>query len=89
VKVEIEISDDAIRSAVELDVARAITSRANGWGIQDVIKKEVEARWQAVVPKLIEQRLSNSERLNELIDEEVKRQIKSRIAKLVKAAEAK
>ena len=53
----------------------------------NVIKKEVEARWQAVVPKLIDQRLSDSAALNELIGNEVKRQIKSRIAKLVKAAE--
>ena len=68
-------------------MTRAIASRANGWGVQDVIKKEVEARWQAVVPKLIEQRLSDSAALNELIGNEVKRQIKSRIAKLVKAAE--
>ena len=66
-KIEIEIPDRAIKEAVESDVARAIQVRSNYWA-SDEIKKIVSMKWDEVVPKLIQERLSDSEYLSEMID---------------------
>lgn len=88
-KIEIEIKDEDIRKSVEGDIARAIQMRNCRFGQESEVRKIVNDMWEDIVPDLVRKRLSDSEYLNEMIDEEVKRQIKSRIAKLVKAAEGK
>ena len=85
-KLEIEITEDEIRSAVERKIRVAVADQSNHWGAEEYIKKQVKAQWQIAVDAMILEALNNSQALRDKIAAEMERKIRAQLAAAVKAA---
>ena len=84
-KLEIEITEDEIRSAVERKVRVAVADQSNQWGADDYIKKQVKAQWTVAVDAMILDALSNSQELRNKISAELERKLRAQISAAMKA----
>jgi hypothetical protein len=78
-KLEIEITEGEIRSAIERKIRVAIADQTNQWGADDYIKKQVKALWVDTVDAMIREELSNSQALREKIALALERKIKAQL----------
>ena len=84
-KLEIEITEDEIRSAVERKIRVAVADQSNQWGADEYIKKQVKAQWQTAVDAMILGALNNSQALRDKIAAELERKIRAQLAAAMKA----
>ena len=84
-KLEIEITEDEIRSAVERKVRVAVADQSNQWGADDYIKKQVKVQWTVAVDAMILDALSNSQELRNKISAELERKLRAQISAAMKA----
>ena len=84
-KLEIEITEDEIRSAVERKIRVAVADQSNQWGADEYIKKQVKAQWQTAVDAMILEALNNSQALRDKIAAELERKIRAQMAAAMKA----
>jgi len=84
-KLEIEITEDEIRSAVERRIRVAVADQSNQWGADDYIKKTVKAQWQTAVDAMILDALNNSQALREKIAAELERKLRAQLTAAMKA----
>ena len=84
-KLEIEITEDEIRSAVERKIRVAVADQSNQWGADEYIKKQVKAQWQTAVDAMILDALNNSQALRDKIAAELERKIRAQMAAAMKA----
>ncbi len=84
-KLEIEITEDEIRSAVERKIRVAVADQSNQWGADDYIKKTVKAQWQTAVDAMILDALNNSQALREKIAAELERKLRAQLTAAMKA----
>lgn len=84
-KLEIEITEDEIRSAVERKIRVAVADQSNQWGADEYIKKRVKAQWQTAVDAMIIDALNNSQALRDKIAAELERKIRAQLAAAMKA----
>lgn len=84
-KLEIEITEDEIRSAVERKIRVAVADQSNQWGADEYIKKQVKAQWQTAVDAMILDALNNSQALRDKIAAELERKIRAQLAAAMKA----
>ncbi len=84
-KLEIEITEDEIRSAVERKIRVAVADQSNQWGADEYIKKQVKAQWQTSVDAMILDALNNSQALRDKIAAELERKIRAQLATAMKA----
>jgi len=85
-KLEIEISEDEIRSELDRKIRAAISDQSNHWHANDYIKNQVKANWQTAVDSIIQDVLNNSQVIREKVEAEVERKIKAQLAALMKAS---
>ena len=85
-KLEIEITEDEIRSEVERKVRAAMSSQTNNWNADQYIKDQVKAEWGTAVDAIIQDVLNNSQVIREKVEAEVERKIKAQLAALMKAS---
>jgi hypothetical protein len=85
-RLEIEITEDEIRSAVERKIRVAVADQSNQWGADEHIKKQVKAQWQTAVDAMILDALNNSQALRDKIAAELERKIRAQLAAAMKAA---
>lgn len=83
-KLEIEITEEEIRSAMERKVRTAIADQTNAWGTDVYIKESVKEHWKAAVDAMVLEGLNNSESIREKIQREVERKLRSQISALLK-----
>ena len=84
-KLEIEITEDEIRSAVERKIRVAVADQSNQFGADEYIKKQVKAQWQTAVDAMILGALNNSQALRDKIAAELERKIRAQLAAAMKA----
>lgn len=84
-KLEIEITEDEIRSAVERKIRVAVADQSNQFGADEYIKKQVKAQWQTAVDAMILEALNNSQALRDKIAAELERKIRAQLAAAMKA----
>ena len=84
-KLEIEITEEEIRSAVERKIRVAVADQSNQWGADEYIKKQVKAQWQTAVDAMILDALNNSQALRDKIAAELERKIRAQLAAAMKA----
>ena len=84
-KLEIEITEDEIRSAVERKIRVAVADQSNQWGADDYIKKQVKEKWQTAVDAIILDALNNSQAMRDKIAAELERKIRAQLAAAMKA----
>jgi predicted SnoaL-like aldol condensation-catalyzing enzyme len=66
-KLEIEITEDEIKSAVSRRVRTAIADQANQWSVDTYIKDQVAKQWKATVENLVAEYLNDSPAMREKI----------------------
>lgn len=84
-KLEIEITEDEIRSAMEAQIRTAIATYSNRWGADEDIQKQVKLHWHAAVDAMILDALNNSQALRDKITAELERKIRSQLTAVMKA----
>ena len=83
-KLEIEITEEEIRSAIERKVRTAVADQTNNYRSDDVIRKMVKNVWPVVAERLIAELMGNSETLKGMIDKAVESRVKARVAAALK-----
>ena len=84
-KLEIEITEDEIKSALAHKVRAAIASQNNAWNAENFIKDEVEKVWKNAVRALIDDMLRDPKAIKDMIDKAVEGKVKARVTAALKA----
>lgn len=85
-KLEIEITEDEIKSAVERKVRTAIADQTSNYGVESYIKESVKSKWKEVVDRMVEEYLSDSEKLKAKVISEVDKKLKAKIQAVMNMA---
>ena len=85
-KLEIEITEDEIRSAIERKVRTSIADQTNTFATDHYIRDQVKANWKATVDGLIAEALYNSPALREKIADEMEKRLRAQLAAALKNA---
>jgi len=85
-KLEIEITEEEIRSAIERKVRTAIADQNNHYGTDTYIKAKVKEHWVAAIDAMINEALSNSTVLREKIAAELEKKLRAQLTTALKNA---
>ena len=83
-KLEIEITEEELKSAIERKVRTAVADQTNSYGTDNYIKEQVKAHWKAAVDALIIDALKNSRKLREKIASELEKKLRAQLAAAIK-----
>ena len=83
-KLEIEITEDEIKSAVERKVRTAIADQTNQWGTDRYIKDAVSSKWKEVVDSMVVECLSNSEQMKAKILAQIEAKLRGQLNAMMK-----
>jgi hypothetical protein len=85
-KLEIEITEEELRSAVERKVRTAVADQTNQWNVDSYIKEQVKAHWHSAVDALVAEALNDSKTLREKIAAELEKKLRAQLAAALKNA---
>lgn len=85
-KLEIEITEEELRGAIERKVRVAVADQTNSWGTDQYIKEQVKAHWKLAVDSLVEEALKDSNILRQKIAEELEKKLRSKLTAALKNA---
>lgn len=85
-KLEIEITEEEIKSAVERKVRTAVADQTNQWNVDSYIKERVKEHWKLAVDALVVEALNDSKTLREKIREQIEKKLRAQIAAAIKAS---
>jgi ATP-dependent Lon protease len=85
-KLEIEITEEELRSAVERKVRTAVADQTNQWNVDSYIKEQVKAHWHSAVDALVQEALNDSKTLREKIAAELEKKLRAQLAAALKNA---
>ena len=85
-KLEIEITEEELRSAIERKVRTAVADQTNSYVMDAYIKEQVKAHWKAAVGALVDEALKDSTVLREKIAAEMERKLRAQLAAALKNA---
>ena len=88
-KLEIEITEEEIKSALERKVRVAIADQNNSWQTDQLIKDTVRKQWGPTVESKVAEMLGDSARINDMVQRAIDAKIKSHVAKAFKEAKTK
>ena len=83
-KMEIEITEEEIRSAMERKVRTAIADQTNQWNVDRYIKDQVAETWKTTVDAMVREELADSERLREKIIAAIEAKLKGQLTAMMK-----
>ena len=86
-KLEIEITEDEIKSAIERKVRVAVSDQSNKWDADDYIKSQVKTHWNQAVDSLIKEALLDSKALRQKIATTLENKIRAQLTAALKNAE--
>jgi len=85
-KLEIEITEAELKSAVERKVRTAVSDQTNQWSVDSYIKEQVKKHWQGAVESLVLEMLNDSPRMKEKIQAAIEAKLRGQITALMKVA---
>lgn len=85
-KLEIEITEEELRSAIERKVRTAIADQLNQYGTDVYIKAQVNAHWKNAADALVAEALKDSKTLREKIASEMEKKLRAQLAAAIKNA---
>ena len=85
-KLEIEITEDEIRSAVERKVRTAVADQTNQWNVDSYIKERVKEHWKLAVDGLVAEVLNDSKALREKIAAELEKKLRAQLSAALRNA---
>ena len=83
-KLEIEITEEEIKSAIERKVRTAIADQSNQWHVDSYIKSQVGVKWKETVDSMITELLQDSPVLREKIVKSIEAKLRSQVIALMK-----
>lgn len=83
-KLEIEITEEEIKSAVERKVRVAIGDQTNQWGTDQYIKDRVKAEWKSTVDGMVHEILTNSEVMRAKIVKSIEDKLRGQLTAVMK-----
>jgi hypothetical protein len=83
-KLEIEITEAELKSAVERKVRTAVADQTNQWNVDSYIKEQVKKHWQGSVEALVLEMLKDSPRMKEKIQASIEAKLRGQITALMK-----
>jgi hypothetical protein len=85
-KLEIEITEEEIKSAVERKVRAAIADQTNQWNADQFIKDRVKAHWGSAIDALVLEVLNDSKSLREKVAAEFEKKLRAQLSAAMKNA---
>lgn len=85
-KLEVEITEDEIRSAIERKIRVAIANEGSGWEAGERIKKMVKEAWSAAADKIVADAFANSSGIRRRVEAEIERKITAKLNAVVRQA---
>ena len=86
-KLEIEITEDEIKSAIARKVRVAVSDQSNKWDADDYIKAQVKTHWNQAVDSLIKEALLDSKTLRQKIATALENKIRAQLTAALRNAE--
>ena len=83
-KLEIEITEEEIKSAVERKVRTAIADQTNQWNVDDYIKKRVAESWKLAVDNLVAEQLADAPNLQAKIRSSIEAKLKGQLTAMMR-----
>ena len=83
-KLEIEITEEEIKSAIERKVRTAIADQTNRWGTDQYIKDQVAAHWKEGVDALIKEAMRDSLVLRKKITAELEKKLRAQLSAAIR-----
>lgn len=84
-KLEIEVTEDEVRSAIERKVRVAISEHVENYWTQNSIKEVIKKHWSDAVDSIVCEELANSDKIREAVQKSLESKIKSQLTALLKA----
>ena len=83
-KIEVEVTEAEIKSAIERKIRKAISDECDGWNADSYIKEYVKKHWKEVADKAIKDGLENYPVLFEKIQAGIEAKIKGQLNAILK-----
>ena len=83
-KLEIEITEQEIRDALERKVRVAIADQTNNYRSDDFIKEQVKLAWSSAVTSMINEQLADSEAIKNKIRASIEAKLKGQLTAMMK-----
>ena len=84
-KLEIEITEVEIKSAIERKIRVAIADEVNAWSSDQYIKEQIKKCWKAVADKAIQEACSDAPALQQKIMNALEHKIRGQLTAVMKA----
>ena len=84
-KLEIEITEEEIKSAIERKVRVAIANESGAWNAENYIRDRVKHHWNAAVESMVAQVIGDSSTLKEMVNRAVEARVKARVQSALKS----
>jgi len=85
VRLEIEITEAEIRSAIERKIRVAVADETHAYHLEGAIKAAVKTQWAVVMERLVKEALNDTPALLQVIDAAIAAKLKSQIAARIAA----
>lgn len=82
-KLEIEVSESDIKSAIERKVRVAVAEYGNSFYSEAYIKDAIKKHWQDAVDSMIKEALADSDALREKINKALENKIKAQLQAVI------
>ena len=83
-KLEIEITEAEIKSAIERKIRVAIADKENEWSNERLIKDHIKKMWPEIVEKMVREELENVPRMQEKIRNAIEAKLKGQLTAMMK-----
>ncbi len=83
-RLEVEITEAEIKSAIERKVRTAIADQTNQWGVDQFIKDLVAKQWKTTVAAMVEEQLKDSPKMREKIVKAIEAKLRGQVTALMK-----
>jgi hypothetical protein len=87
IKIEVEITEEEVRNAVEHRIKDAIAKQLREWEVERYIGESLKRKWPGVIDSMIVEMVSNSETLKEEIARKIKEKLKRKISAIMSKVE--
>ena len=78
-KLEVEITEDEIRSAIERKIRVAVAEHASNYWIEQGIKDAIKKYWEVCVDKIVKEEIENSSKMREKIQAALENKIRGQL----------
>ena len=84
-KIEIEITEAEIKSAIERKIRVALADEINGWNADNYIKEQIKKNWKEVANKAVKDACNDAPELRKKIMAALENKIKGQLTAVLKA----